>query len=231
MDYESTDYESQPFQFLKGTAMWKNLIVLIIVFLVSSTAVAQRGEYAGPAGLTWGMSPDSVKELLKNRFTFEEKLYFENGLTLEHVYSGTFAGFGTETIATEFYENRLFGFVVILEDETIYPILKRWQEVVDKMTERYGEPDTLSLSREEADPGENASILYKQNQILRIQRGELKPFAEWEFDNDVNVSVVIQLGKKDELGLRKMNVSWLFLYMKIADEWKQAVESSRPKDF
>lgn len=205
---------------------------------VSAAAVA--ADYPGPAGLKWGASPDEVRKVLGAKFEFlKDNVAGDKGVTHELSYKGTFGGFAADLVLAELFQEKLFGLVVMLQKADSRPAWRRWQEVVNAMTTRYGKPKTI----ENAPPksaGESAGGAGKPTALLlamgggaddfdaKIQDGSAKsPTAVWQFDHRVSIKVLVKVANPDAKGDRDLNVFWTFFDGVAYDAWSKAVVDER----
>ena len=210
-------------------------------------------EYPGPMGLTWGMMPAAVKEAIGSRLQFREEAAADDGATFVQRYDGEFGSLVTESIEAIFIDEKLVAFAVELQHRDEMLASTRWQVVVDKMTEAYGPPSTItptpkipsasSLAKKSARNGEarkaaetlDAFLAMAGGEFLddQIRTGQWMPRAEWRFKNRVSVLVAVIPGQPDENGARVLVPTWFFAEDEALKKFKafRAANAEQKRDF
>lgn len=201
------------------------------------TPTPARAAHPGPAGVKWGQSPAEVKAALSERYRFVKE--FDDGPIHEQEYAGEFSGFATEAIAASFLDSRLGAFTVALRERDERPASRRWLEIVEKMADRYGEPDEISAVpttvtgavnvRAKAGAESRSSVSAWRSiqgvrpglfqEIDRLARlGEWTAVAQWTFANGVVVAAGVRPGEPNQLGTRTLQPFWMFVTREAAEK-------------
>ena len=197
--------------------------------------VGLAGSYSGPLGLPWGVDPEKAKILLTKRMDFVREWDGEGDeayVTTEQLYTELFGGLPARDIQLKFYDRKFFYLTVVLK-----PIAKPtriFDEVVAKMTEKYGEPKFKSKPKKLFSSGVN---LYEypvespnKEQIVAMfqsgggakkteahydlmetlmRMGQYDPLATWKFSNRVTIQTFI-LPRTGDDGVQRFENLWIF---------------------
>lgn len=114
--------------------------------ILASPARAADEKHLGPAGLEWGKSPPTAKSILGKRFRFvsEKKSDDYPYHTIEQRYEGEFAGLPVEEIELRFHKGEFFYMAVEYPVEQLGDATRAWDNVVEKMSSVYGQPDHVT---------------------------------------------------------------------------------------
>jgi hypothetical protein len=190
--------------------------------------------YEGPAGLKWGQSPGEVRKALSGRFHFVKE-DTQKDVTAQS-YTGEFSGFKVDTAISFFVASKLAGLTVLLPARDERPASRRWQDMVDAMTKAKGEPTEISSLPSQAKlsdaikayPGRSKAQIQQLSALFdaaaskagmsgyeeldaRVRRGEIAPYAQWRFKDDVRVTIALQVSQPDQAGQRRLTPVWAFM--------------------
>jgi hypothetical protein len=175
------------------------------------TAVAaaprhEESEYALPAGLKWGLSPEEAKKvLLASGFSFkgEEKQAQGHG---KQTYQGALAGLAVDSLTAGFRDGGLNSVVLVLPALDSPPATQRWQALVDAMKQSGGDPTRLSPLQKAGRPvGPVGYEALDQN----IKNGVPGPQATWLAKNTM-VTISVNATDLDGKGKRVLHPAWAY---------------------
>lgn len=210
------------------------LFMALIALATTASAAPKKAakklpEYSGPAGLTWGMSPDEVKAKLSDKFEFVEEVEGDGGATFEQHYRGEFAGFSTRIVAPSFFEGKLIGFNVVLHRKLEVPLSLLWKRAVETVEKRYGKPAQIHAPPKtpSAVLAETARSAATKNAVRRlaavedehswldakIRSEEWVPVAGWKF---ANAGLMVFVMNEE--------VVWMFIHGESYARWQKATE-------
>jgi len=216
--------------------------------LIAAPRMASSKPYEGPAGLKWGQTRAEVRAILEEKFEFQDENPMD-GVIIQ-AYTGEFAGEPADAIGVFFIDDKLVQLAVVYPSVDSRPASKRWEVIVQKMTETYGAPTAASNPPKGAEmsdafkaypntknkqriqelaqafDGANATLRYQQLDAA-IVSGSWEPKAQWTFDADVRIEVSVRVDPPDEYGQRTLRVVWLFNKYKIM----AAAKAKAPRDF
>lgn len=174
----------------------------------------EESDFAAPAGLKWGESPDEAKKaLLADNLSFQGQVG-SGDAGMNQVYQGTFSvshvgvgdplsAFAAASALAEFRDGKLSALVVVPAGDG-RPASQVWQDMVDKMRHLGGEPTKL-LSPFPKKAGADQYAVVDQ----KLKTGTSAPSATWVFKGAL-VTISINSSKLDPSGARVLHPAWGF---------------------
>jgi hypothetical protein len=181
-------------------------------------------------GLNWKKSPATAKSVLAKRMQFisEQEAVVNGYHVVDQHYKGRFGELPTQDVHLSFFQGEFYKFHITLAPVT--RASKLFELAVQKMTETYGEPKTLTKPKILYSGQANVSYAYlnvKQQKLMNLYRDENAeeqgryalidsqiftgmwyPKAEWEFSNGVKVVIKVDVVNSN----REFITTWKFVY-------------------
>jgi hypothetical protein len=169
----------------------------------ASGAHPESSEYDGPAGTKWGEGPEEAKKaLVASGLSFQGQDELGPG-HVKQTFGGTYSGFATESVTTDFREGKLIAIIMMLPAADARPASQRWQEMVDATSRTSGAPSKVTPLPQTGGVTDYLALDQK------IKQGVPSPHATWFF-KDVVVAISINGSKLDGKGGRLLRPSWGF---------------------
>lgn len=187
--------------------------------------LCDRSYYPGPAGLTWGEGYEKVREKLSNRFVLKSEGISRDEITYSQIYAGTFSKLPAKKIRANFFKGQFYEMQVDIPTKSV---ASTWLDIVKKIKEKYGAPNTLTL------PGAVKSLENFKDQgafrdfsvfDLEVKEQHWKPEASWKYKNGAVIQVLVLPGKDD------WTVQWKFFDAGMKKKVKKTIRTRPVDDF
>jgi hypothetical protein len=211
-------------------------------FFLDSLEKLKMAKYDPPFGLSWESNLDTIQSKFSEHYRFVSKNYYKDEKSTEFLFEGEYAGFYNCQIFFQTFNDTLLAFGASIPTQGQFPIAKTWKSTVDLMTDKYGNPDSIALPKQDILTKAQFDSIYPEtrnkeriaktielcNSLMSsgtmmdasIQNGDWQPLAKWEFSNAVSV-VSVNLDKPNKFNFREPSVFWVTFNYRHLKAWNK----------